>query len=307
VFALRSGLVRMPRWGGDRAAHAGVVFPRFLRRPARTLSRVFTGEFEPPRYASAAMAGALFAATAAYGVAIGGHTPSILSAVTARTGFAVSDIRISGNRETSEIDILGQLDLSGFTSLIGLDADQVRASVVALPWVESARVRKVYPDALEISIEEHDPFAIWQHEDQLSVVQASGQVIAPFANGRNASLPLVVGSGAPQQAAEFVKTVSRFPALSQRVTAYTLVAARRWDLRLDNGVTVMLPELDATAAMADIVSLDREQSLLSRGVVSIDMRLADRVGVRLADEEAEMFRASMREKLGISKRPGQRT
>ncbi|MBO6716835.1 MAG: cell division protein FtsQ/DivIB [Rhizobiaceae bacterium] len=284
-----------------------MVYPRFLRRPARFLSRIFAGEVEAPRYAGVLLAGSLFAATAIYGVAIGGHIPSILSNVTARTGFAVNDIRISGHRETSEIDVLGQVDLSGFTSLIGMDAGQVRADVEQLPWVESARVRKVYPNALEIIIEERAPFAIWQHGEVLSVIQADGRVIAPFTNERNASLPLVVGSGAPERAADFVATVSRFPHLAKRVTAYTLVAKRRWDLRLNDGATIKLPESNAADAMAELVALDREQALLARGAVSIDMRLADRIGIELPTEGADVFRASMREQLGMSKRPGQRT
>jgi cell division protein FtsQ len=268
---------------------------------------MFAGDYEAPRYSASMLVSSLFLATAAYGVVAGGHLPSVVSAITARTGFALVDIRVSGNRETSEIDVIGQLDLSGFTSLIGLDVDRVRADVEQLPWVESARVRKVYPNAIDISIEERDPFAIWQHGEALSVVQADGRVIAPFTNERNATLPLVIGSGAPEHAEAFVDKVAQFPAISERVTAYILVARRRWDLRLDNGVTIKLPEAGADAALAEVSALDREQALLSRGVVSVDMRIADRIGVRLEPEEADLFRASAQERLGISKKPGQRT
>ena len=67
-----------------------------------------------------------------------------------------------------------------------------------LPWVKAAAVRKVYPDALEVRIEEREPFAIWQHGSQLAVVERSGKVIAPFGGGRHAVLPLVIGYGAAE-------------------------------------------------------------------------------------------------------------
>lgn len=307
MFALRVGPVRISRGSGHRPSNSGVVFPRLMRRPARTLARVFAGEYQPPRFAGVTLLAAFFAATGLYGMALGGHTSAVVSAVTARTGFAVSDIRVSGNRETSEIDVLGQLDLSGFTSMMGLDVDKVRGDVEMLPWVQSARVRKVYPNALDINIVERKPFAIWQHGEALSVVQADGRPIAPLRNGRNASLPLVIGSGAPERAAAFIEAVAGFPSLSSRVNAYILVAKRRWDLRLDNGVTIKLPETGTAAALAEIVALDREQALLSRGVVAVDMRLPDRIGVQLAKDEASVFRASMRDRLGMPKKPGRST
>lgn len=308
MFALKAvPVVGSRNSGGTGALRTGVVFPRYLRRPARALARLTAGDYEPPRFAGTALLAGFFAATALYGMALGGHTSTVLSTVTARTGFALSDIRVSGNHETSEIDVLGQLDLSGFTSLMGLDVDKVRGDIEMLPWIESARVRKVYPSALDINISERAPFAVWQHGEALSVVQADGRVIAPFRNRRNASLPLIIGSGAPERAAEFVGTVAKFPALSARVSAYILVAKRRWDIRLDNGVTVKLPERGTEQALAEIATLDREQAFLSRGMTAVDMRLADRIVVKLRDDEASVLRASTRERLGMSKTPGRRT
>lgn len=307
MFALRSGPVWNSRGSGRLTLNSGVVFPRLLRRPARAFARMVSGEYQPPRYAGLILVSAFFCATALYGMAIGGHTSTVLSAVTARTGFALTDIRVSGNRETSEIDVLGQLDLSGFTSLMGLDVDKVRGDIEMLPWVKRARVRKVYPDALDINIVERDPYAIWQHGEALSVVQADGRVIAPFSNGHHASLPLIIGSGAPERAAAFIGTVAEHPSLSSRVSAYILVAKRRWDLRLDNGATIKLPEGAAAGALAEIAALDREQALLSRGVVAVDMRLEDRIGIEFSKDEADLFRASMRERLGMPNRPGRRT
>ena len=218
------------------------MLPRWLRRPARLISRLCDGEYAPPRYAGLAATAVFLSSSVLYGAWLGGQIPAAAQAVTARLGFAVDQVRVSGNKETSEIDILERLDLDGWTSLIGFDADAARQRIAELPWVKAAAVRKVYPDALEVRIEEREPFAIWQHGSQLAIVERSGSVIAPFDGGRHAVLPLVIGYGAAEQAAGFVGKIRQYPELAARVKGFIRVAERRWDLRLENGITIRLPE-----------------------------------------------------------------
>ena len=288
MFALRSGRdLRAPlarTSGAPSARFAAGVLPRFLRRPARLLGRLTSGEVEAPRHAGTMLVGGLFAATALYGMALGGHYPQLLQTFTAHSGFAISDVRVTGNREVSDIDVLQVLSLDGWTSLIGLGADEVRERVVALPWVESATVRKVYPSTLEIALVEKQPFAVWQHDGKLSLVERSGAPIVPFANDRFASLPLVVGAGAAERAGGIVALVADHPGLAQRVRGYVRVADRRWDLRLDNDVVLKLPEAGEAAALDWLMTVDAADALLSRDIAAVDLRLSDRLVVQLTPE-----------------------
>jgi len=289
VLALRWG--QGAKAGPMRAGLFGscadrLVLPRLLRRPARLLERLTAGEAELPRFAASAGAAAVIGMFSLYGAWLGGHVPAVVQALTARAGFAVDEVRVFGNVETSEIDILQQLDLDGWTSLIGFDADQARRRIADLDWIKVASVRKVYPDAIEVHIEERQPFAIWQHGSQLTVVERSGEVIAPFSGGRLSSLPLVIGYGAAERAAGFVDEIGRFPELASRVKGYMLVAQRRWDLRLENGITVRLPERGEDAALAELLRLDREHGLLSRDIAVVDLRIDDRLVVKLTPAAA---------------------
>ena len=74
--------------------------------------------------------------------------------------------------------------------------------------------------------------------------------------------------------------------LKERIRAGTLVAGRRWTLKMDNGMDVRLPELGATDALARLVKLENEQKILEKDVLAIDLRMADRVVVRLTEEAA---------------------
>ncbi len=294
MFALRAGQDRRgpgrPAPDGSRFADR-FVLPRALRRPARLLSRLGTGDFVPPRYAATVATALIFGATGLYGSYLGGELPGVAQAVTARTGFAVDQIRVVGHRETSEIDVLEKLELSGWTSLIGFDVDAALDRVKTLPWIADASVRKVYPETLEVRIEERRPFAVWQQGTQLSIIGETGDVIVPFTGGRARILPLVVGAGAGERAASFIREVANYPKLADRVKGYILIAERRWDLRLDNGITVKLPETGEEEAIAELLRVDREQGLFNRDLVSVDMRFPDRMVVKLSAAAAESRQA----------------
>ncbi|TPI59503.1 MULTISPECIES: cell division protein FtsQ/DivIB [unclassified Mesorhizobium] len=272
------------------------VLPRQLRRPMRVLARLCGGEYEAPRFSAAILSAALIASSSAYGAYLGGYTDSIVQGITARTGFAVDQIKVVGNRQTSEIDVLDRLGLDGWTSLIGFDAEAARERIATLPWVEGAAVRKIYPHTLEVRIEERQPFALWQQGTSVSVIERSGEMIAPFSGGKQALLPLIIGTGAPAMAPAFLAKIERYPALAARVKGYIRVGERRWDLRLENGITIKLPEDGEDQAIAELVKLDHDNGLLTRDIAAVDMRLPDRLVVELSPEAATQREAALSEK-----------
>ena len=106
-----------------------------------------------------------------------------------------------------------------------------------------------------------------------------------------ASLPFIVGFGAPRAAPELIAMMAKkYPALLTRVRAFVRVSERRWNLRLENGVDVKLPEKDVSGALARLVAYDAEHKVLSRDIVSVDLRLKDRVAVELTKEAADALK-----------------
>ena len=62
---------------------------------------------------------------------------------------------------------------------------------------------------------------------------------------------------------------------------------RRWNLRLNDGLDIRLPENDAGNALAALSKFDKEDRLFSRDIVAVDMRLPDRLTVQLSDDAAK--------------------
>lgn len=309
------------RWGQDSRKAAGrrpavgmfpsferFVLPRWLRRPVRLIARLGDDDFRAPPCSATALSALLIASSLAYGGYLGGHLDGFVQGVTARTGFAVDQIKVVGNRQTSEIDVLDKLELDGWTSLIGFDAEAARERIASLPWVEQAAVRKVYPHTLEVRIDERQAFAIWQQGRDLSVIEKSGRIIAPYSGGGQAALPLVIGAGAPRFAPDMIARIGRYPELAARVKGYIRVGERRWDLRIENGITVKLPEEDEDRAIAALVRMDRDGGLLERDVAAVDMRIPDRLVLQLTPEAASAREAALKEKpKAVKRKPEART
>ncbi len=268
------------------AGDSGRVLPRPLRRAVRHVYGLTSGRVAIPRYAGLASASLLFAATGLYGMVLGGHTLSATQAVASFAGFGLENVRVSGNQETSEIDILQQLELDGSVSLIGLDVAQARQHLLVLPWVRDAEVRKIYPDTVDVKLEERTAFAIWQHGEDLSLIEENGSVIAPLNDSKFTSLPLYVGRDAESAAAEFDKFVSNWPEIKSKVKAYVRVSGRRWDLQLQSGIVVKLPEENVARAMHTLSTMEAEQQLLERDIAAVDLRLEDRTSIQLSADAA---------------------
>jgi cell division protein FtsQ len=197
-------------------------------------------------------------------------------------GYAARDIRISGLVHQDAEAVLTTIGVQPGGSLIGFDAAQARRLLENVDWVDSARVVRLFPNQLEITVMERKPFAIWQRDSRYYVIDRSGSAISSLAPGRFSHLLLVTGEGAQLAAAALDDQLFNFPDLKARVKAAARAGQRRWDLLLDNGVTISLPEQNSTAALQEAERLDRLYGLLSKGITRVDMRLAGQTAIGIA-------------------------
>jgi cell division protein FtsQ len=215
-------------------------------------------------------------------------------------GFHIEAVAVSGEKYLSRDEILATAGVTSHASLLFFDVADARARLLTNPWIAEATVQKLLPDRLVIHVTEREAFALWQKAGRVGVIAGDGTVLEPDVLPRYAGLPLVVGTGAEIRAKEFMAMLDRRPELRAKVRAAVLVAERRWNLRLTNGVDVRLPEFDVEPALDQLAALERDYKLSDRDIVAIDLRLADRVTVRLS-EAALQAREEARKKLQKSK------
>jgi cell division protein FtsQ len=255
-----------------------------------------------PRGAGVATAFVFVLASISFGAVRGGHLPEIAAGardirdqLANAAGFRITSIAFAGGRHLSREQVLEAAGITERSSLLFLDAADVRVRLKANPWVAEATVLKLYPGRLHIAITERQAFALWQKDSKVAVISADGAVLEPY-RPEFFALPLVVGAGAETRAKDFLARLDTYPALRGHLRAAVLVAERRWNVVLDNGIEVLLPEAAADQALDRLVQLDRDDKLLNRDITAIDLRLADRVTVRLSDEAAAARAEAMKDK-----------
>jgi len=262
-----------------------------------------------PRWAGAAATALLILASTGYGAWKGGHFPMIADALSdardaaaSAAGFRIAAVSLSGEKHVTRREIFAAAGVTDHASLLFLDVDTARARLKAIPWIAEAAVRKLYPDRLQITVTERDAFALWQRDGNVSVISADGTVVGLLADWHFAHLPLVVGPGAATRAREFLALLDAHPEIREQVRASVLVAERRWNLKLKNGLDVRLPEADVPHALDALAELDRDKHLISRDISAIDLRLPDRVIVHLSDAAAQAREEALKDKTAKRKR-----
>lgn len=206
-------------------------------------------------------------------------------------GMAAQEITITGLEHHEPETLLSAIGVEPGGSLIGFDAVQARSILQNLDWVETAKVQRLFPNQLVVEVKEREPFAIWQRGSAYYVIDRSGAAMSGLEASQMVRLPLVTGEGANVVAAELINQLAAYPDLMLQVKAAARVGSRRWTLYLDNGITVQLPERDWQQAIAMADQLNKTQKILARGIRSLDLRLAGRVTVEVAQIAADDAKA----------------
>jgi cell division protein FtsQ len=206
---------------------------------------------------------------------------------TGSAGVAVRDVLVAGRLETPTTQILAALDVRKGSPLLAFSPAAARERLLALGWVRDARVERRFPNLIYVHLEERIPAAIWQNAGRLKLVDETGAVIGEEAVPRFSSLRVIVGPDAPEQFAALFTALETRPEMLEHVTAALRVGGRRWNLRLANGMTVLLPEQDIATAWRVLADAVRDSALLERDLVHIDLRIPGRLVLRLTPAAAQ--------------------
>jgi cell division protein FtsQ len=203
-------------------------------------------------------------------------------ALSGRIGFRVDEILVEGRNRTPREQLVEALQVKRGDPILGIDLAATRQRLEEISWVKNATIERRLPGEVHLLISERNPIVLWQNQGKYYLVDRDGQVVGDEIE-EYADLPLMVGEGAPDHAAELLDLLDAEPLLKKRVKAAQWVGDRRWNITIDRtsgGIDVRLPEEDPVAAWHELAALDKDQSLLERKVMLIDMRLPDRLVLR---------------------------
>ena len=228
--------------------------------------------------------------------------------VSAAIGMRLEAVTVEGREMSSGPDILSALDTERGAPILSIDVAHARTAIEALPWVKTAKVERRLPGNVHIMLEERTPYALWQQGNRYTLVDQTGTAIVDVPTA-DQSLPLIVGPDAPQHAAALFEALHADPQLAGRVRAAVRVGGRRWNVYLDafeGGIAIRLPAENVAEAWTRLVALERDHKILERDLDFIDLRMEDRLIVRVhTDPAVETVKPANKKNVPVTTGPKQ--
>ena len=261
-----------PRTPGERPSRSRLL----LRRQRRLL--------RPALWGLAGLAVVLAGAAALRSARPGGALAGWQDRVVRLVDLRVREVVVEGRANTPEPLLRAALGVSKGAPVLGFSLEDARERIEKLTWVQKATVERRLPGTVVVRLVERRPYAVWQTGGRFVLIDRAGQAVVEQDPAKDAAafktLPLVVGAGAPAAAADLLDRLAAHPALRGRVAAAVRVGERRWNLRLNTGGDVLLPEGAEGPAIARLAELHASHALLDRPLQVLDLRLPDRLVVR---------------------------
>lgn len=218
------------------------------------------------------------------GLWLGGFTPQIASGFDSFTkhklvnmGFVVKYVDVVGEGRVREDKVREMLGVRSGDYLFDMDIKNAQERIQSLSWVDTAVVRRLWPNRVVVHINERRPYALWQNNQEIRVIDNEGSVILKADAREFSELPFVVGAGAAENVQTVWDMLLTHPDILVRTEAIVYVGERRWDIVFKDGMRILLPEQNPAAALQRFDTYNREHGLLGLDLKRIDMRVRGRL------------------------------
>ncbi len=202
-----------------------------------------------------------------------------------RPEFMVNLMAVDGAGTLVAEDIREIVPLDFPLSSFELDLETIRQNVAGLAAVKKVTVRIRTGGVLQIDVTERQPVAIWRTYDGIDLIDDEGVAFRALPSRTDRpDLPLIAGEGAAEYLNEGMAIIRAAAPLHKRMRGLARIGERRWDVVLDRGQRIMLPEKSPVQALQRVMALNSARDLLGRDVAAVDMRLAKRPTIRLNED-----------------------
>lgn len=220
-----------------------------------------------------------------------GGIDELVQKVQNRDEFMVRMMTIEGASPVVDKGLRAMLPVELPASSFDIDLEKLRERVLKLDAVEAIELRIKPGGVLSAVVTERVPVMLWRHARGIELLDKTGHRVAS-ATSRDVrkDLPVIAGEGADRAAAEALALIDAAGPILPRLRGLERMGERRWDVVLDRGQRIMLPEDKAVMALEHAIALVRAQDLLARDVSVVDLRMGNRPILRLGLDAQNMLR-----------------
>ncbi|NRB11248.1 MAG: FtsQ-type POTRA domain-containing protein [Rickettsiaceae bacterium] len=192
--------------------------------------------------------------------------------ISANHGFVIENVIIDGQQHTSSSDIVDAINASKGEAIFAVDIKKVKKRLEGNRWIKVAEVQRRLPNSLYITILEKEPIAIWQFQKKLYIIDREGKRISSKNIKKFKNLLHIVGEGANIYAATLIDDLAKHPTLASKVNVAVRYGQRRWNLNLEQNITVKMPADNFRKAYDYLYALNKKNKLFNQRYKIIDLR-----------------------------------
>ncbi|WP_010397986.1 cell division protein FtsQ/DivIB [Paracoccus sp. TRP] len=220
-----------------------------------------------------------------------GGINAIVDRIQHREEFMVKMMTIEGASPVVDKGLRAMLPVDLPASSFDIDLEKLRERVLKLDAVEAVDLRIKPGGVLSAVVTERVPVVLWRHARGIELLDKTGHRVASVTSREvRGDLPIIAGEGADLAAPEALALIDAAGPILPRLRGLERIGERRWDLVLDRGQRIKLPEDKALQALERAIALDRAQDMFERDIAVIDLRQEARPVVRLGLEAQNAIR-----------------
>lgn len=214
----------------------------------------------------------------------------IVRSVQERPEFMVSMLKIEGASPEVDAAIRTMMPVKLPASSFQIDLEAMHDLITRLDAVAEARLVIRDGGTLDVNVTERVPAILWRHQTGIEMLDAEGHRVATLLDrGARPDLPLIAGRGAEKFVPEALDILAAATPILPRARGVVRVGERRWDIVLDRGQRIMLPQDNPVLAVERLLAIDAAEDLMDRDFTHLDLRNQDRPTIRLSEAALEAF------------------
>ena len=186
--------------------------------------------------------------------------------------FPIKKIEVSTGKNISKKEITKELSILYETNLMALNIEKINSLIINYELIETASLKKVYPDKIIIEIKEREIIAIVNNNKDKFFISRDNKLLKFNNDIANDKLPNVFGDYK-----KFVKFYEDLGFLNfnlNNIKAYYYFEVGRWDILTKNKKLIKLPTLDYEKSITNYLNLDNN---LIKNHSVFDYRIKDQL------------------------------
>lgn len=193
----------------------------------------------------------------------------------------ISEVRIIGDTKYLNKRVLAEKMAAGINApLMNIDISSLREIILDDPWVHGARIKRDWPPAVEVIIDEQIPVARWGSKGLLN---HQGDIFWPESTQAYLTLPVLNGPATETQhlMAQYHDLSRLFQGANVKMTGLSMEARGAWSLILDNGIEVVVGREQLRERLQRFLHVyQKELAPRAEQIEKVDIRYTNGVAVK---------------------------